>query len=301
MSADPKKVQLSPLVIKHSKSGAVAQVYAFGASVTSFVTASGRELLFCTRKAKLDGSKAIRGGIPLVFPQFGQPDKEMPSHGFLRINDWQVSEGNTYDNDEAAGMELILKLDDVEKGREGKWKDLDCTVKMNIKVEPEQLTSVLTFVNTGSAEFCYSALYHTYLMIQNGEADEAEKCNVIGLEGYECVDNMNGKKKSTQGPEPVAVQGETERVFTPPPSKEALEVSVSTGNGTKVRVKGFSEGIPTSCVVWNPHNSEKAKAMSDFDETQYVDMLCVEPGLISTENKLAPGTESSFTQILIAE
>jgi D-hexose-6-phosphate mutarotase len=27
---------------------------------------------------------AIRGGIPVVFPQFGQPDAAMAQHGFAR-------------------------------------------------------------------------------------------------------------------------------------------------------------------------------------------------------------------------
>jgi glucose-6-phosphate 1-epimerase len=31
----------------------------------------GKEKLFLSSKAILNGTKAIRGGIPLVFPQFG--------------------------------------------------------------------------------------------------------------------------------------------------------------------------------------------------------------------------------------
>jgi hypothetical protein len=42
---------------------------------------------------------AIRGGIPLVFPQFGQPRKEMPSHGFARVSNWALSE-ETADDDQ---------------------------------------------------------------------------------------------------------------------------------------------------------------------------------------------------------
>ena len=41
--------------------------------------------------AKLDGSKAIRGGIPVVFPNFG-PWKLGPQHGFARISTWDVAE-----------------------------------------------------------------------------------------------------------------------------------------------------------------------------------------------------------------
>lgn len=48
--------------------GETLTVYLYGASVTSWKLANGEEQLFLSSKAKLDGSKAIRGGVPIVFP-----------------------------------------------------------------------------------------------------------------------------------------------------------------------------------------------------------------------------------------
>lgn len=48
--------------------GESVQVLLFGATVLSWKTAKGKENLFVSSKAHLDGSKAVRGGIPLVFP-----------------------------------------------------------------------------------------------------------------------------------------------------------------------------------------------------------------------------------------
>lgn len=48
--------------------GESVQVYLYGATVTSWKLANGEEQLFVSSKAILDGSKAIRGGIPVVFP-----------------------------------------------------------------------------------------------------------------------------------------------------------------------------------------------------------------------------------------
>ena len=48
-------------------SGESVTVYLYGATVTSW-KANGEEQLFLSEKALLDGSKPIRGGIPLVFP-----------------------------------------------------------------------------------------------------------------------------------------------------------------------------------------------------------------------------------------
>jgi hypothetical protein len=49
-------------------SGESVSVYLYGATVASWKLANGEELLFVSSKAKLDGSKPIRGGIPVVFP-----------------------------------------------------------------------------------------------------------------------------------------------------------------------------------------------------------------------------------------
>jgi hypothetical protein len=67
--------------------GGHARVCLFGATVTSYRSATGREELFVSKHAVLDGVKAIRGGIPVVFPQFGA-DGPLPQHGFARNNRW---------------------------------------------------------------------------------------------------------------------------------------------------------------------------------------------------------------------
>jgi glucose-6-phosphate 1-epimerase len=48
--------------------GESVSVHLYGATVTSWKLASGEEQLFVSSKAILDGSKPIRGGIPVVFP-----------------------------------------------------------------------------------------------------------------------------------------------------------------------------------------------------------------------------------------
>lgn len=48
--------------------GQSVTVHLYGATVTSWKLANGAEQLFVSSNAILDGSKAIRGGIPVVFP-----------------------------------------------------------------------------------------------------------------------------------------------------------------------------------------------------------------------------------------
>merc|ERR1719210_2777409 len=89
--------------------GAVCEYYLYGATVTKFTTASGRDLIWVSSTAKLDGTKAIRGGIPLVFPQFGQPIAAMAQHGFARNNIWKVAKAAEVNAD--GQMEVTLSLD----------------------------------------------------------------------------------------------------------------------------------------------------------------------------------------------
>ena len=47
--------------------GESVEILLYGATVISWKT-KGRDNLFLSDKSRLDGSKAVRGGIPLVFP-----------------------------------------------------------------------------------------------------------------------------------------------------------------------------------------------------------------------------------------
>ena len=50
-----------------------------------------------SKKSKLDGTKAIRGGIPVCFPQFG-PWEFGAQHGFARNSkDWKIASGPEVD------------------------------------------------------------------------------------------------------------------------------------------------------------------------------------------------------------
>lgn len=55
-------------VIATLPAGDRVEVLLYGATVLSWKSANGKENLFVSDKAHLDGSKPVRGGIPVVFP-----------------------------------------------------------------------------------------------------------------------------------------------------------------------------------------------------------------------------------------
>lgn len=295
------KMSNNPVEIKHTKSGASATIFPFGATIKSFINSQGHETLFVSTLAKTDGSKALRGGIPLVFPQFGQPNKDMPQHGFLRNNYWKC--GEVYDNDDEAGCDFTLSLEDVVNARgDGIWKDesqVDCTVILSVKVSAVSLTTVLTIENAGGNAFDYQTLFHTYYKIYGSKALDGALCNVTGLAGYQVCDKITNEEK-VQGDEPIIIDCEVDRIYTPPQDKPAIDVEILTGeDGSKVAVHAAAEvdgdSVPVSAVVWNPF-IEKSKGMSDFGDEDYHDMICVEPGVLNPEDSLKAGKKISFLQ-----
>ncbi len=89
------------LSLRKDTTAAVIKLY--GATVISWQS-EGVEKLYMSPKAILDNTAAIRGGIPIVFPQFGQPQKTMKSHGFARNSMWKL------ESQEASDYYACVKL-----------------------------------------------------------------------------------------------------------------------------------------------------------------------------------------------
>ena len=70
-------------------SGAEALVYQYAAHLASWKTADGSEQLFMSSATAYGGGKALRGGIPVCWPQFNTRGP-YGKHGFARNTDWTV-------------------------------------------------------------------------------------------------------------------------------------------------------------------------------------------------------------------
>src|SRR5512139_4252652 len=70
--------------------GARAEVYLYGAHVVSWVPAGGQERLFLSRTSAFRAGAPIRGGVPVVFPQFGALGP-LPLHGLVRLMVWELA------------------------------------------------------------------------------------------------------------------------------------------------------------------------------------------------------------------
>merc|ERR1711965_817154 len=76
-------------------SGATCDIYEFGAHVASWKSADGIENLFVSSTAEIGGGKALRGGIPICWPQFAGKGPYQ-KHGFCRNSaEWTIVRTST--------------------------------------------------------------------------------------------------------------------------------------------------------------------------------------------------------------
>ena len=80
-----------------------------GAQVLSWKSADGREHLYLSPASARDGRTAIRGGVPVCFPQFNQRGP-LVKHGFARLMTWTADEAQALGHD---GVQLKLRLKDT--------------------------------------------------------------------------------------------------------------------------------------------------------------------------------------------
>uniref|UniRef100_H2ZB51 Galactose mutarotase n=1 Tax=Ciona savignyi TaxID=51511 RepID=H2ZB51_CIOSA len=159
------------------------KVHLFGATVTSWVS-GGQERLFLSSEAKMDGTKAIRGGIPIVFPNFG-PWECGPQHGFARISWWTVSLPPTkLDNGD---MQVVLELCDDEITR-NMW-DYSFKLQYSITLSGSTLSCELNVTNTSTKPFDFTTLLHTYIRV-----DDIKQTTISGFQNCAFVDKVESNE-----------------------------------------------------------------------------------------------------------
>ncbi|RUP48249.1 galactose mutarotase-like domain-containing protein, partial [Jimgerdemannia flammicorona] len=149
--------------IHHAASAASAEIYLYGATLSSWKT-KGKERLFVSTKAILDESKAIRGGIPVVFPVFGTQEQfNLPQHGFARISKWEWL-GIITETDEEISVQFGLGEAQLTDALRSAWPN-SFRLTYTVTLTADTLKTVLSVKNEGSNAFEFNTLLHTYLSV----------------------------------------------------------------------------------------------------------------------------------------
>lgn len=242
--------------------GAHYGVFDHGAHVWAWQPAGQRPVLWVSASSTFVDGKAIRGGVPVIFPWFGpgRAPGMTPAHGLLRTRSWRrTSVTDTLDADGRLVVEHALGRDDI--GETPVWP-YAFEAQSRTTFTPEFVQIELKITNTDSRAFDFEEALHTYLAV-----GDVRTVTIEGLEGADYVDKTTGGTLRVQDG-PVTFAGETDRVYASGSSV------VLNDPAWQRRIKVSKEGSANT-VVWNPW-ADKAAGMSDFGDDEWTGMVCIE-------------------------
>jgi glucose-6-phosphate 1-epimerase len=217
-------------------------------------------VLWMSRRSWFDTGKPIRGGVPVCFPWFGPRSgaPKAPGHGFARTQPWTL-DSVTSAPDGAVLVTLSLGANDVSRAYVENVFELRYAARIGA-----DLSLSLTVVNKGATPLVFEQALHTYLTVH-----DVRQVDVTGLAGATYIDKADGGARKREGPEPIRIAAETDRLYLD------TEASVTLADPGLQRRIIVSKTGSRSSVVWNPWVAKSA-AMPDFGDDEWPGMLCIE-------------------------
>ena len=230
-------------------------------------------------KSHFAAGEAIRGGVPICFPWFGNRNGE-PSHGFARITEWKLIKPAAAPD---GSVTLTLALPQIP-GREA-WNNLRTEFIVTVA---DKLTMELIASNNSPTAIEIENCLHTYFQV-----GDITQVSISGLENRPFDDFASGAGGASRAGENAALRitQETNRVY--PDHAGVVEIrDEKLRRAIRVEKSGSN-----STVVWNPWTTQKFP--DDFDPSEHQHMVCVESGNVK-QNKilLAPGKTAALKAVL---
>lgn len=263
-----------PQAILTNAKGENVLISFYGGQVLRWIDTKARSVLYLSENAVFQEGKSIRGGIPIVFPWFGENKSVGMQHGFAQNVLWEF-------NDCSSAMEevpwLKLRLKDTSSTR-ALWPHsftLDVTYKLADSFE------ILIYIkNTGDSQFTAQCVLHNYFVtgsINNVQIRGLEKCRFTD----KALGGLDGGQSTSK---PLKFSGLTERIYTD--VKDTLLILGIGGYGLSL------ESTMPDRVAWNPGKIAGDK-ITDLPPLAYDKFVCVESGVIS--DGITIGSKSSWT------
>lgn len=290
-----------PLAAMGLPGGDRVRVALHGAHALSWVS-GGRERLYLSPCATLDGSAPIRGGVPVCFPQFNQRGPladRLPKHGMVRNLPWvDVSASAVAERWPGLSVELPAEVApadvrqvhlalDSHPGTQAVWPH-DFAALLTVSLWPGALQVTLHVHNTGVEPWAFTGALHTYLAVEH--IDRVTLSGLGGQSEWDALTDTHAKAADTlrfAAPVRDASDLGFDRVYTPQPEATGPFAPLWLQDGARVLRIDRSAGWP-EVVVWNPGVRHSA-ALSDLPDDGWQHMLCVEAARVYQPHNVQPG------------
>lgn len=241
-----------------------AAIYLQGAHLTEWQPSSHKPVLFLSDRSDFLPGRAIRGGVPIIFPWFGartatsySQRTDGPLHGFARTSQWTLVDATVDGGD----VHVTLMLDPHDTTRALGWDDFRVFYKLAIGKE---LDLQLIVENRSQSTMIFEEALHSYFMVS-----DVRQISIKGLANTEYLDKTDGFRRKRQQEPSLTLTGETDRPYLNTESTVQLE-----DGGFRRRIEVWKEHSRTT-VIWNPW-SELSRKLSDMNPDGWQRMLCVE-------------------------
>lgn len=259
-----------------SPDGARAQLSRHGGHLLSWQPAGAAEQLYLSPQSEFAPGKAIRGGVPVIFPQFSDRGPG-PRHGFARTALWELVSQEQGKDDALA----VLRLADHEATR-AHWPHA-FELELSVRVSGHTVDIELACENTGDMPLSFTAALHTYLRVNDLDATSLD-----GLSGLRYWDSVLQREERQRVELLLPGEGgvlDLDRIYFG--AKQALTLTEQSLSGKTRRVAIHQQGFE-DVVVWNPGPQRCAK-LTDMPADGWRQMLCVEAAVVGRPVELPPG------------
>ena len=237
-----------------------------GAHVLSW-QAQGKERLFLSPQSVCDGTTAIRGGIPVCFPQFNQRG-HLPKHGFARNMPWRLVP------ERSKGASKIFELSANEHTLT-LWP-FQFKAFLTVNLSPNSLQISLSVENQGPQSLTFTGALHTYFAVDHiaqvslqGQAHQPE-WDAVKDTHQTCADQLRFEAEFDRV---YDANTQTQPTWTLQDGNASLQISQSESWGQS--------------VVWNP-GANKCAQLNDMPANGYQRMLCVEAARVTSSIEVPP-------------
>ena len=256
-----------------SSDTSTAELYLQGAHLTQYGHRGHPPILFTSAQSRFQPGQPIRGGVPIIFPWFGNKEGTV-AHGLVRTAPWRLIEASSISTGE---VEVRLACDVV--AHEGLPFSLVFVVTVGASLRMELITTN----RSATTAFHFEDCLHTYFTV--GAIDSVR---VSGLRGCQYLDKMDGFAEKTEASDAIVIGSEVDRVY------QATTSTVDILDPVLKRTIRVSKAGSRSTVLWNPWIA-KSKQLTDFGDDEYQRMVCVESGNVGRESvSLAAGASRTL-------